>query len=736
MKKPLLLLSLLITVCSTVYAQTYDEKAAEIQKTVWGVASPEFALKEVPAKYANESAVILAQSYNIQRTSNLKFKFMIITAGIANRVTRVSTLHERVKINDKSALERYTTLEYQKKLDKSTSFLIAKMNDVHNTYIGAKIIKPNGQENVVNTGEEVLLKNTGKDQKGKLAIPGLQVGDILDYYISSNDLSENAMEDSYKKNDQVYVLADEYPILNYSLYFQFNSKTSVYYIPANGAPRLEESVLPNGDLVFKMNKKELPKYQSQKWVSVYRQYPYIEISSAAKSKMMTMNNPAARAGGITDNKNLFQTYFSEVNNPIDEEPRKIMKDYFDSKKNLKAAPLDSSMKVLYDAWKLRVFGNFDKDDVDNLKGLNYRTAKGTIATINMSRILTEMDIVHEVLLVSSRNTSSLDNVYNFSDMDALIRIYNGNKPLYMCFDDALTHFNEIPAKFQGEKAISLVPKRKNASKYVFDETSTTIAVVAADKNHVEERVDVSLLADMQKLKVQRSVKQTGYMRHDDQKSLLSAMDIDNGLMQLVKGEPLAKRLSKNYETKKSADAFLSGMGKSQAEIRKSFMDEAGSQFGQEPLQISDYKVINPALENSSPVFEFASTVTLNNMVKKAGNSYIIDAGKLTGSFMQLEEKDRKRTLDIYMPAARSLKYTINLAIPQGYKIKGVEELNTKKANKTGLFTSTATVNGNLLTIVVNRVYANNFEKAADWPLVAEVVDAAFALNNLKVLLEK
>ncbi|MEB0260155.1 MULTISPECIES: hypothetical protein [unclassified Mucilaginibacter] len=736
MKKPLLLLSFLITTCSAVYAQSYNEKAAEIQKTVWGNATPEFSLKEVPAKYANESAVILAQSYNIQRTSNLKFKFLIVTASIANRVTRVSTLHERVKINDKSALERYSTLEYQKKLDKSMSFLIAKINDVHNTYIGAKIIKPGGQETVVNTGEEVLLKNTGKDQKGKLAIPGLQVGDILDYYISNNDLSENAMEDSYKKNDQVYVLADEYPILNYSLYFQFNSKTSVYYIAANGAPKLEESTLPNGDLVYKLSKKELPKYQSQKWVSVYRQYPYIEISSAAKSKMMSMGNPTAKAGGLTANKELFQTFFHEVNNPIDEEPKKIMKDYFDSKKNLKAAPLDSSMKILYDAWKLRLFGNFDKDDVDDLKALNYRTAKGTIATINMSRLLTDMDIVHEVLLVCSRNTSSLDNVFNFSDLDAVIRISNGNKPLYMCFDDAVTHFNEIPAKFQGEKAISLVPKRKSATKYVFDEMNTTIPMVSADKNHVEVKVEVSLLADMQKLKVQRLVKQTGYMRHDGQKSLLSAMDIDNGLMELVKGAPLAKRLSKNYETKKSADAFLGGMGKSQVEVRKSFMDEAQEQFGQEPVQISDYKVINPALENNKPVFEFSSTVILNNLVKKAGNSYILDAGKLTGSFVQLDENDRKRTLDIYMPAARSLTFKINLAIPQGYQAKGVEELNTKKANKTGSFTSSATVKGNVLSIIVSRVYAGNFEKAADWPLVTELVDAAFAFNNQKILLEK
>jgi hypothetical protein len=736
MKKTVLLFSNLIILGTTLYAQTYKEKAAEIQNLVWASAPPEFSLKEVPAKYANESAVILAQSYSMQRTSNLKFKFMIIAAGVANRVTKITTLHERVKINDKSALERYTTLEYQKKLDKSVSYLLFKLNDMHNTYIGAKIIKPNGQETIVNTGEEVLLKNTGKEQMGKLAIPGLQVGDILDYYISSNDLSEDATVDSYKKNDQIYVLADEYPVLNYSLYFQYNKKASVFYIPANHAPRLEESTLPNGDLVFKLSKKDLPKYESQKWVSVYRQYPYIEISSASKSKTMTYNNPAARAGGLADNIALFQKFFNEVGNPIDEEPEVKLKDYFDKKKNLKAAPLDSSMKVLYDAWKLHVFGNFEKDDVDNLSELNYRKAKGTVASINMSRILTDMKIAHEVLLVCSRDNSSLDNVYNFADMDAVIRISNGNKPLYMCFDDALTHFNEIPAKFQGEKAISLVPKRKSASNYLFDETNTIIPTLTADYNHIDEQLQISLLPDMQKLKVQRLVKQTGFMRHSDQKALLSAIDIDNALTAQVKGEPLAKRLSKNSDTKKFAAAFLAGMGKSVTEVSKSFMDEAKNQFDQEPVQISDYKVINAAIESNKHAFEYTSTVILNNMVKKAGDSYIIDAGKLAGTFVQLDEKDRKRTLDIYMPAARSFKYTLNITIPQGYKATGMEALNAGKANKTGSFTSTAVVNGSVLNIVVTRTYNNNFEKAADWPLVAELVDAAFAFNNQKILLEK
>jgi len=127
---------------------------------------------------------------------------------------------------------------------------------------------------------------------------------------------------------------------------------------------------------------------------------------------------------------------------------------------------------------------------------------------------------------------------------------------------------------------------------------------------------------------------------------------------------------------------------------------------------------------------------LDNLVKKAGNNYIIDAGKLTGSFLKLDAKDRKRSADIYMPVARTLKYSVSLTIPTGFKVKGAEELNAKKINKSGSFTLITTVNGNTLNISVTRVYSHNFEKAADWPSLVELIDAASNFNEQKILLEK
>jgi len=262
-------------------------------------------------------------------------------------------------------------------------------------------------------------------------------------------------------------------------------------------------------------------------------------------------------------------------------------------------------------------------------------------------------------------------------------------------------------------------------------------VTTSDKNQVEENLQVSLLpANPQKLKIIRLVKEQGELRHSDQKLLLPVQDIDDGYKQIVRGDELAKRLKKNDQTRKMVEDYTYSFSKEKMDINKNFTAEIKSQFDQEPEQVQDTKIINAALENTSPVFQYSASFVLNNLVKKAGNNYIIDAGKLTGGFYKLEDKERKRNIDVYMPCARSFKYNITIAIPPGYSAKGMEEMTVKTANKTGAFTSSAVVNGNNLIITVSRVYNNNFEKASDWPLVMDLVDAASNFNSQKILLEK
>jgi len=733
--KKFLLLPLCFFISLHLFAQDvpYAEKALQIQKDVWGNAAPEFKATTVPANLANESAVVLARAFSLQRSSKARLKFMVIAAGLAARTSKVTTYHERVKINDKSALEAFSTIEYQKKLDKTRSFLFNKMMDVANTYIGVKIIKPNGSENIVNTDEEVLLKNEQNDKKGKLAVPGLQVGDIMDYYITNIDVTETGEGNSFKDNDNLFVLVDEYPVLYYSLDFQYSKKVRVQYICANGAPKFDESNNDADDLLMSLKVRNLPKYQSQLWTSPLRQYPYIEVGSSY-SLLPGKYQPDPNATRFENNQILFESSFVEY--PGFNLPEERLKSFFGSHKNVKNAPLDSLVKVLYDAWKFDVFCNYLGTELQDISTINYRAAQSRHAASVMSMMLTDLGVDNSVLLVAPRNSNSLENVYNPEDMDAMILI-NTQTPIYLAFDDIVTHYNEIPARFQGEKATQLFPTRKNAQKYNFETSAVTIPITTADKNQVEENLQVSLdPTNAQKLKIARVVKEQGELRHADQKLLLPAQDIDDGYRNMVKGDELEKRLNNTPETKKMVDDYAFSFTKQKLDNVKNFTTEIKDQYDQDPEQVQDTKIINAALENTDPIFQYSESFVLNNMVKKAGSNYIVDAGKLTGSFYKLEDKDRKRTLDVYMPCARSFKYTITIAIPPGYSAKGMEEITIRKTNKTGSFSSSAVVNGNNLVITVNRVYLNNFEKANDWPLLTELIDAASNFNSQKILLEK
>ncbi|HEX8020880.1 hypothetical protein [Mucilaginibacter sp.] len=744
MKKSLRLLFFFLLLTGSASAQnnnqTYAEKAAEIRKDVWGTTVPEFAATKVPTNLSNESAVVFAKSYSMQRSQTNKFKFMIITASSTTRTLKLTTFHERVKINDKSALEDFSTISYQKRLDESVHILSAKFSMTHDTYIGAKIIKPTGKEVIVNTSEEVLIKNEKKDQVSKLAISDLQVGDILDYYVSTVDVSENASTDNFADNDLVFVLAGEYPVLYSSYDFQYAKKDIVKHICANGAPQFDISTNSAGDQIYSLKVRDQAKYPSEFWISKFRQFPYIEISSSHTMGFVKFVSGGKAGESAADrlqaNKSIFEASFTERDLPYFSEVTDRLKKYFDGKKNIKAAPLDSVMKVLYNIRKGMVFGSYSKDDIGKVDEINYRHMATKFNAIIMSMVLNDLKIDYDVLLVSSRNANTLDNIFNYSDFDACIRI-NDTKPLYMFFDDAATHFNEIPQRFQGEKVIVLTPKRESATKYSFTEGTAVLPVMAASVNTINEEIKVALLpASMQKLKIQRLVKQTGSMRHNDQLGLLPVIDIDNTLMELSKSDKLEKRLAENPETKKLRDDFSYAFSDDQSKSVKKFTAEIKAQYEQEPTQVVDCKIINAGLDNSNPVFQYSESFVLDNLVKKAGNNYIIDAGKLAGSFYKLEDKERKRTFDVYMPCSRSFKYTISIAVPPGYVAKGLEELATKKTNKTGSFSSEATVNGNMVTIVITRVYNNNFEKAENWPLLTETIDASSGFNAQKILLEK
>jgi hypothetical protein len=714
----------LLGICFNLLAQkgelTYDQKAAEFQTKIWGDKQAEFEQKTIPAGMEKESAVIIAQATNIEQSSNNKLRLIVNST----RTSRLNIFRERVKLNDKAALDDYSSLEYQKSLDKTQGIWMAKYANKKDTYIGVKIIKPSGQEVIVNTSEEVLTKNETKDKKGKLAIPGLEVGDILDYYVCKVELVEDETGEQANSN-YLFVMAGEHPILSYQLSMQYNNKIYVNYINANKAPEFKESTADNGDKLYSLKLTNLPKYTDNIWSSPLREYPYIEFSATLNKKAAHVN--VSRLAGVVSD---YETFFANKTY-LYTDYKSDVKRYFKNGKGYKEQPLDSTMRVLYDDWKYRTFCNYSQEaELDMGNERNKRHAISQVAVYEVAHNLVDMEVNFDILLVSPRNSSSLDNVYERNDLKALIRI-NGTKPMYMCFYDMFTQFNEIPEDYQGETVVVLTPHNHKLDK--FDEGTATLPVTPSNENCINSQMKVNLLPEnMQKVKITRAITETGLMKNDDQQNLVLMEAYDSFFTQVLSGTEIAKRA----QNKKAASEYANAFEKAREENITNFKNEVAQEFGQEPQNIADYKISNLGISSVSPAFAYNSTFVMDNFVKRAGNNYILEVGKLIGNYGKVDEKERQRIIDVYMPAARTLTYDINVAIPRGYQVKGIEELNHSQKNEVGSLNISANVQGDNLAIKVTRIYDHNFEKAAQWPKLLELLDAAYNFTTQKILLEK
>jgi len=712
----------------------YKKRAQDIQTEIWGKPSKEFAVTDIPAGMDSESAVIIATSFEVVNSAKTKMKWGAM--GSVQRVYYQTTFHERVKINDKAALEDYASLEYQKKLDRTLSAGFVKIYNKTESYIGARIIKPGGKEITVNTDEEVLTEDKTRSKAGKLAISDLQVGDILDYYIRTEKIQEFSGD---MQGPYTFFMGGEYPVLYQYLRLQLDENAGVEYINANGAPALKELRDEDDNIILGLELRNLPKIQSSIWASSFRQYPYISLQYIFLSKAADANSHFNRGevkhGFLSDDLlDQFEKILESPGLPINLAPYNKTAAYFGGEKHMKDQPQDSVIKTLYNAWRLSTFCDFSTKEISITNDDNYVQANSLIGAISLSRMLRTAGIDHELVLVCPRTSNKLKDVMALTDFEALIRIKN-KKGYWLAFNDIVTQFNEIPARFQGEEGLVFRPD-VDAKKVTYEQTGKVkIPVAGPDKNTETENITVAFNpSNMQQLQIDRLTSLTGSIRHFTQKELLMMEDMEAHLAISINQKKLTDRLADDKKQQKLVTEYSAAFAKEKVNQKSYFEAEIKGQYDQQAKEISLYEVKDAGLFDSD--FSYRTNFTMDNFVKKAGNNYIVEAGKLVGSTSKVEEKDRTRSIDVYMPFARTYTYNISLTIPKGYKVKGVESFNKAINNETGSLTSTATTNDGVVHITIQQQYLKNFEPAANWPKLLELMDGFYEISNQKLLFEK
>lgn len=173
--------------------------------------------------------------------------------------------------------------------------------------------------------------------------------------------------------------------------------------------------------------------------------------------------------------------------------------------------------------------------------------------------------------------------------------------------------------------------------------------------------------------------------------------------------------------------------------KKEFEDYLTSS-GIENKTVTGYQLLNSEMlqKQYNTPFVVKSSITSESMLQDAGDTYIFEIGKVIGTQSELyQEKTRINPVEMQYP--NKYNYTITLAIPEGYKLDGLESLKLSKSLKPNgellcSFTSDYTLENEKLTVTIEEIYAVNKFPKEYYDGFREVINAASDFNKASVLL--
>ncbi len=742
-------LSLLVCVfCCIAMARAqnsdYEKAAAEIKTEIWGGKDADFEGNTVPDPFKNESAVILAKRYDLDAKIKKHFR---LSMGVGNKeIIFRYLLRQKVLIQDKSALQDFSEISYNKVSSSSYGMLWGKQSDNLSTFIGAKVYKKDGTVKEVMLNEAVSVKDEKNAKDEKLAIPDLEVGDILDYYIVSLQKREMSSIDPMQ-----FVMGGDYPILKLSLKGNVDKKYAIEYRCINGTPDLKISKDEDGDMQFNLKMTDLSKFPFTQWISPYRQAKIVRLKISLCGGVYGNCKAGEISKGITEDelynnqKNRIKgVAFGYEKDLLGSSERDFVKDYVKQLKKTmgKEPPTDTLIYTIYNSiryyWYYTTWAN---KKIYPGKSRNESSLPNNYFSVILSLCLKEYGIENEMIFFSSRYMPKLEDLMSFDEPVFMVHI-KSPKEYFLTDDGIFSQIGLIPGYAEGEKGVTLEYDNAKAiyrdkSKHL-DQGSAKIPVSESSKNKILESYQIKpSLTSAPTTTIERRITATGLMKEHMQKSLLLFEDYyADAMKEHGEYESFIQQYAASKRTKSFAEEWQNAFAKARESYKDGFVEDLKGDYNVEPKELISYAINNSGIKLKAPEFIYTTKFVMTDWIKKAGNNYLFEIGKVIGVQMQIKEEDRKRTIDVYEPFARSYEFQLHVDVPDGFGVEGVDALNKKVVNECGSFISTASIQGNQLTIHIQKDYAHNFEPAGNWPKMLEFIDAAADFNNAKILLKK
>ena len=714
----------IILVCSV---QTFGQAKHEndAKELFWGAGDQYKNTFDIPEKWKNESAVILYK--------NLNYEYR----NFGTSVTYKTSVRKRIKLLDKAAVEEFSEFNYTKRFNstKGNAFSFRKGSNI----VGLKVVKPDGKEIEIDVDKDAVEV----DGEKKVAIGNLEVGDIIDYYLY---VVEPFRSLSVVDFDPVELtLNEEYPIVDFKLTLDTENDFFINFNTYNGAPKLTELQDNKGKRrQYELVANDLEKSEGKMWF-----YPLVEVPSfkfqvyfaqTGKIENMAMAFLPEKAKDIKESvskenvlelyekrfapiKNYrldFKTFLKDKNFSSDTE--RVMVAYYYMRhycftRYIEAFLIESANIMENPYQYYRDTEIFIKDDKDFVR--------------HFISFLDDNKIKYDIIAAKKRYDGTIKDLLIEKNVNVLLKVYT-EEPCYLSFFDPHTSVNQYSPLIENTDAYFL-----NSSKSKIDGIRIDkIPVSTCEQNTSKKELALTIEDNFSEIGISIINNYKGHLKADAQYDKLIFSDYVYEDYEKYGTESFIELLKNKLKTKYQEE-FEAIKLKLKEKQKESFEEAAKMEYGFSEIEAYDYKINNTGRYGFDSCFTFTESFKVKDaLIKKAGNNYIIEIGKMISSQVDLNEKQRIRTENIYMDYPRTYVNEIRLTIPEGYTISGIDKLNKSVDNTTGSFISSATVLNNTLIINSSKQYKNNFEPNKNWNLMTDFLDAAFQFSNEKILLKK
>lgn len=686
----------------------YLKLAQKVRQEVWSSTPADFQKRTVPDRYKNASAVIL--SYYRELSTDYYRKAtadLVLNLRLTRQIDCTDMERMLIQINDKKALKDYSEFTFKTKSRKWTWGYHHKTQ----TVLGIRVIKKNGNVQEVSLDDYVDVKEgkNDKDLSQKIAVPGLEVGDCIDVFsLDQIDTQEQQLDPFY------FVLRQDEPVLYTKVHCVLDQSLATVYRTMNGAPDFTQTTDKDKNAVLDMVMDKPIDAESSIWYNSLEQSPFIEMYITPTKAKVAVVEKAMRQKGVRGNPDV---------TPILQDDWKLLKSYV-SKGGYSPAGLPSTYKSVFKSAKKE--GMSAEEKADRIYSFEYVSGGASQRVFNtVANYLRKLGVEIEMGITTPFGALPVDKLINYNSTSWFFRL-KGTDVYY--FPGTYPKVaSEIPYIYQGRKA------------YMQDsEEQITIPVSQAEANKSVNDMVVKL--DGTKLDISRKVTYSGEQKMYGQ-SLVSPDNTLFGSSQLEAYWRYLKYDDKDpYScyTKKESAELKGAFNEYQKNAIDPFKAEISSYHDGDPVQVGDYGVDCVGIRRDSSNFVYHVDYVMDGMVKRAGNNYLLSVGKLIGSSLKLEGKDRERIDDVWRKMAFVDEWNIEIPLPQGYKVsaEALKKIETSVANECGEFTVKATAGNESVKVYVRKCFAHRVEPVSNWSKLLALVDACSAFTDKQMVIAK